>query len=166
MQQMLKQRKKDFEFRNGIQEKMSTVNCDEEALQDKMARKDQKILQIDRDRHNLRNQIKEKDEEIRVLKNAQKNNLRDKQANHAQVEQKLTKSEFELKRMKAQVAKLQDQLKRQMDLKSGGTFSGMEVTSIVDLGISSNVEPGSKVGQQRVGMEFKDMLESGVKQQL
>ena len=29
---MLKQRKKDFEFRNGIQEKMSKVNCDEEAL--------------------------------------------------------------------------------------------------------------------------------------
>ena len=32
MQQMLKQRKKDFEFRNGIQAKMSKVNCDEEAL--------------------------------------------------------------------------------------------------------------------------------------
>lgn len=108
MQQMLKQRKKDFEFRNGIQEKMSKVNCDEEALQDKMARKEQKILQIDRDRHNLRNQLKEKDEEIRVLKNAQKSNLRDKQANHAQVEQKLVKSEFELKKMKTQVSKLQD----------------------------------------------------------
>ena len=50
-----------------------------------------------------------------------------------------------------------------MDLKSGGTFSGMEVTSIVDLGINQNVDGNSKVGQQRVGMEFKDMLETGTK---
>jgi hypothetical protein len=45
---------------------------------DKLSRKEVKIQQIDKDRFNLRNQIKEKEEEIRKLKNAEKSKLQSK----------------------------------------------------------------------------------------
>jgi len=47
-------------------------------LLDKLSRKEVKIQQIDKDRFNLRNQIKEKEEEIRKLKNAEKSKLQSK----------------------------------------------------------------------------------------
>ena len=46
---------------------MTKNNQDYEALMDKLQSKEQKILQIDRDRHNLRNQLKEKEDEIRGI---------------------------------------------------------------------------------------------------
>ena len=48
----------------------------------------------------LQNQLKEKDDEIRALKNEQKNKMRDKTANKTQVEQKLVKAECDLKKTK------------------------------------------------------------------
>lgn len=83
-------------------------------MQDKLASKEQKILQIDRDRHNLRNQIKEKDDEIRSIMKAQVQVNKDKTQGKAFIEQKLIKSENELKKSQLQITKLQDQLKRQM----------------------------------------------------
>ena len=105
---MLKHRRRDLEFRDGIHERQKKTEVDSQALIDKLARKEAKIQSIDKDRYLLKNQIKEKDDEIRAIKNAQKSTIRDKQANHTQIEQKLVRSEIELKKSKAQITKLQD----------------------------------------------------------
>ena len=85
-QAMLKHRKRDLEYRDGIQERQKKTEVDSQALVDKLARKEAKIQNIDKDRYLLKNQIKEKEDEIRAIKNAQKSTIRDKQANHTQVE--------------------------------------------------------------------------------
>ena len=52
---------------------------------------------IDKDRHLLRNQIKEKDDEIRNLKNEWKLKGKDKLLGQKEVEAKLVKTEIEVK---------------------------------------------------------------------
>lgn len=69
-QAMLKHRKRDLEYRDGIQERQKKNEVDSQALLDKLARKEAKIQNIDKDRHQLKNQIKEKEDEIRAIKNA------------------------------------------------------------------------------------------------
>lgn len=49
--------------------------------------------------------------------------MKDRTANKAQVEQKLVKTECDLKKSKLQINKLQDQLKRQMGLNTGGLYT-------------------------------------------
>jgi hypothetical protein len=62
---MLKHRKRDLEYRDGMQERQKKTEVDYQALLDKLARKEAKIQNIDKDRYLLKNQIKEKDDEIR-----------------------------------------------------------------------------------------------------
>ena len=58
------------------------------------------------------------------------------------------------------VQKLQDQIKRQMDKFTGA--SGLDVNDrILDLGINGNLDGNSKAGQNRIGMEFKEMTSNG-----
>ena len=65
LQAMLRQRKKDIDFRSGLQDRFSKSEHDAEALIDKIARKDAKIKQLENNKFSLQNQIKEKDEEVR-----------------------------------------------------------------------------------------------------
>ena len=65
LQSMLRQRKKDLDFRSGLQDRFSKSEHDAEALLDKIARKDTKIKQLENNKFSLQNQVKEKDEEVR-----------------------------------------------------------------------------------------------------
>ena len=60
----------------------------------------QKIKSLESKNVALQNQLKEKDDEVRAIKNEQKNKIRDKTANKTQVEQKLVRSECDLKKTK------------------------------------------------------------------
>ena len=66
---MLRQRRKDIEFRVGLQDRLKKNDADAEAIIDKVARKDMKIKQIENEKFQLKNQIKEKDIEIQKIKN-------------------------------------------------------------------------------------------------
>lgn len=67
---MLRQRRKDIEFRVGLQDRLKKNDTDAEAIIDKVARKDIRIKQIENEKFQLKNQIKEKDLEIQRIKNA------------------------------------------------------------------------------------------------
>ena len=70
LQTMLRQRQKDIDFRSSLQDKFKKNDNDSEMLKEQITRKTQKIQQLDKDRYSLQSQLKEKDEEIRKLKNA------------------------------------------------------------------------------------------------
>lgn len=71
--------------------------------------------------------MKEKEDEIRSIKEQHKSLNKNKAANHTQVEQKLVKSECELKKASKQIVKLQDQLKRQMGISSGASYTAFKL---------------------------------------
>ena len=102
----------------------------------------------------LQNQLKEKDEEIRALKNEQKNKMRDKTAKKTQVDQQLVMAECDLKKTKMQMTKLQDQLTRQMGINSGGTYTahGLEITDRI---VDYNGENPNTVDNSTAVKEYK-----------
>lgn len=124
-----------------------------------------RIKQVESKNVGLHNQLKEKDDEIRALKNDQKNKMRDKTANKAQVEQKLVRAECDLKKTKLQLTKLQDQLTRQMGINSGGTYTahGLEVTERI---LDYNGEVPGSVDNSTAVKEYKQMLSTGLKKEL
>lgn len=67
---MLRQRRKDIEFRVGLQDRLKKNDTDAEAIVDKVVRKEMKIKQIENEKFQLKNQIKEKDIEIQKIKNS------------------------------------------------------------------------------------------------
>lgn len=58
---------------------MSRQTQDEELIKDKLKTKEHRVLQLEKDKHNLQAQLKEKDDIIQTLKNKQKQkeNIRD-----------------------------------------------------------------------------------------
>ena len=91
--------------------------------------------------------------------------MRDKAVNKNQVEQKLVKTECDLKKTKLQMTKLKDQLTRQMGINSGGTYTahGLEVTDRI---VDYNGETPTTVDNSTAVKEFKQLLNGGFKKEL
>ena len=65
LQALVKQRKKDLEFRNSFQDKFSKQDVDFDALKDKVRGLESKIHLVEKEKQNLKNILKDKDDEIR-----------------------------------------------------------------------------------------------------
>jgi DNA repair exonuclease SbcCD ATPase subunit len=65
LQALVKQRKKDLEFRNSFQDKFSKQDVDFDALKDKVRGLESKIHLAEKEKQNLKNILKDKDDEIR-----------------------------------------------------------------------------------------------------
>eukprot|EP00347_Sterkiella_histriomuscorum_P018424 403345562 len=156
MAAILKQRQKDLDYRQNIDQKLSRLQYDKEMFEDKHKKAVARCQEMEKEKFALQLQIKDKANEVKNTVDRQKTLNKGQNEITGKLEQRIVLLNIELKKVETQNNKLQEHIKRLMGGDKQLFANGLEVTSKVQngLGISRNVPEREFVEQVKRGNEL------------